>query len=75
MQYTITDRGVVYTVEPPADLPEITTAQAVAVCERILAEHEAIFPTDDQKARIKARIMSQCECAALGVKPCGMCEG
>lgn len=64
-----------------AALPEISTAEAVAVCERISRQLEAalnpanVKPTDEQRERIKARIMEQCECAAIGVKPCGMCEG
>lgn len=70
MTYTITPDGIRY------DLPEIPLSEAIATCERILAEHEATFePTDDQRERIKARIMEQCECAASGLKPCGMCEG
>ena len=86
MNYTITPGGIIYTVEPEPD--EISTAEAVAVCERISAEHAAIeaqleaalnpanvSPSDEQRERIKARIMEQCECAQIGVKPCGMCEG
>lgn len=62
MNYTITDRGVVYTIEPPADLPEITTAEAVAEMERISRQLEAalnpanVKPSEDQKARMWSRI-------------------
>lgn len=68
MTYTITPDGIRY------DLPEISLSEAIATCERILAEHEAAFePTDEQKARIFERIMptSQCECAEIGVRKCG----
>lgn len=60
-------------------LPEISTAEAVAVCTRLLTEHEAaLLPTDAQKVRIFERITaeaSQCECEQIGVRKCGQCDG
>lgn len=74
MRYTIDSAGIQFYDE------EIPIPEAVAEMERISARLEAALNpdaplTDDQRERIRARIMDQCECAATGARPCGMCEG